>query len=99
MTPEERADAIIDRYEQTCLGFISSTPEGERYGDPNHVRGVTVGGLRRKIEDAIRAAVEAEREACARVAEEFERPHPMFDSRGMRPSERVEIAAAIRSRP
>ena len=59
MTPEERSEAITNKYEQTCMGWLT----GNRYDNPNHMGGVRVGPLQKQIEDAIRAAVAEEREA------------------------------------
>lgn len=53
--------------------------------------------LEREIQAAL-DRISVEREACAAIAENFERPHPVDDPRGMRPPERVDIANAIRAR-
>lgn len=63
MTPEERADAIIDQYEVTTMGNV-----GGRYSDPNHVTGVRVGKLREQIAAAIRAAELEENRRATYVA-------------------------------
>ena len=64
MTIEQLADAVLDDYERTTMGCL-----GGRYDDINHVRGVRVGPLLKRIEDAIRSGIAAELERCAKIAE------------------------------
>ena len=87
MSADERADAILAGYPQTTLGWLGGPDD-----NPNHVRGVTAGRLRVQIAAAIRAAVAAEREACARAAEDAIANGVVVLSAG-------EVANFIRSRP
>jgi hypothetical protein len=93
VTPEERADRIIAGFEVTTMGCL-----GGRYDDQNHVRGVTVGVLRRKIEHAIRAAVAEERAACTDIAIDHGRrlrlDRDLPDS-GRKAAEELELCATV----
>lgn len=94
MTPEERAEKIISDESWRDIDYIG------RDGDEQMIDTIDLKVLRDQIAAAIRAAVEAEHERCAALAEETTRqpmdyigwsPGPAADDRA-----RV-IAAAIRA--
>ena len=93
MTPEDMARSFTEQYMHETTG--------SRFGDPG-LRRAFSWPFQERMAEAIRAAVQAEREACAKVAETHVTLAPLkdlpMDSHQAARWLRSSIAAAIRAR-
>lgn len=93
MTPEEYANVVCDSGSWE-IEVRYTTPDGEEYSD----YAVNIETLKKAVADAVRAAVEEEREACAKIVEHLSRIESLSASLPTMRVSSSDIVAVIRSR-